>query len=337
MAPTQTSPTYMVCFFKVLDEDDRRSRCSTQGDGTKVFNSHVQSCDGLMAQAVKNAAILDAADLTGGDYSFTSPSPGLSSMFEYPEGGLSGLPYKDVCAKGSSKSRRLLLRALMANEEFVRTTPCKTRTGGDFWHFMLAIPIGEAYVTFNLDVTRLDFDDAGRKVHAALEEQGSVLSCKANLDVLWEDPRTGGKVYVGGSSAAKCLDTLRRCGITHVINCLDASHSNVHAGTRSAHTTTLLHCQHCNTTTCPLHCAALCTTHTELECTICVYHRARLRLTTTGLSTAGAGIKYIRFSVGNWQDHELEGSDSSVKRCLLLVLSIALHVQLYLVTVVAVQ
>ena len=258
MAPTQTSPTYMVCFFKVLDEDDRRSRCSTQGDGTKVFNSHVQSCDGLMAQAVKNAAILDAADLTGGDYSFTSPSPGLSSMFEYPEGGLSGLPYKDVCAKGSSKSRRLLLRALMANEEFVRTTPCKTRTGGDFWHFMLAIPIGEAYVTFNLDVTRLDFDDAGRKVHAALEEQGSVLSCTANLDVLWEDPRTGGKVYVGGSSAAKCLDTLRRCGITHVINCLDPSHSNIHAG---------------------------------------------------------AGIKYIRFGVANWQDHALDGSDSSVKRC----------------------
>ena len=66
-------------------------------------------------------------------------------------------------------------------------------------------------------------------------EQGQILNAQAGgtssygvPDVIWTDPETQGKVYVGNIAAAKELKTLTKFGITNIINCQDVNEANFH-------------------------------------------------------------------------------------------------------------
>ena len=45
------------------------------------------------------------------------------------------------------------------------------------------------------------------------------ISLHGHPDVVWSDPVTGGKVYVGDYVVAGSQDTLDNYNITHIINC----------------------------------------------------------------------------------------------------------------------
>ena len=45
-------------------------------------------------------------------------------------------------------------------------------------------------------------------------------------DVIWTDPKTGGKVYVGDHTSASDLHVLNECGIRYVVNCQGLNSEN---------------------------------------------------------------------------------------------------------------
>ena len=46
--------------------------------------------------------------------------------------------------------------------------------------------------------------------------------------MIWTDPKTGGKVYVGDITSASQKQTLDKCGIKNVINCQGMNSENYH-------------------------------------------------------------------------------------------------------------
>jgi len=50
------------------------------------------------------------------------------------------------------------------------------------------------------------------------------------LNLLWRSPHGNGSVFVGGIAAAKDRSLLQRCGITHVVQCMNRPSLNVHPG-----------------------------------------------------------------------------------------------------------
>lgn len=49
-----------------------------------------------------------------------------------------------------------------------------------------------------------------------------------DLNPIWRNPRTGAQVFVGNYCAAESRATLRKHGITHVVNCQQPSSKNYH-------------------------------------------------------------------------------------------------------------
>jgi len=64
---------------------------------------------------------------------------------------------------------------------------------------------------------------------------GLVLGDFHELDCVFQDPRTGGQVFVGGISAASNRATLAQHRITRVINCQDAKSENFFEGDSTLH------------------------------------------------------------------------------------------------------
>ena len=67
----------------------------------------------------------------------------------------------------------------------------------------------------------MDYSEEGRKLLAALGAgAGHNRSGYHIMDVVWADPVTGGKVYVGNETAARDADKHPE-NISHVVNCTD--------------------------------------------------------------------------------------------------------------------
>jgi hypothetical protein len=70
---------------------------------------------------------------------------------------------------------------------------------------------------------RVDYSEEGRKLLAKLQAAGKKAAHGYGyqpMNVIWEDPLTGGKIYVGNETAARGADKHPET-IKHVVNCTD--------------------------------------------------------------------------------------------------------------------
>lgn len=75
-----------------------------------------------------------------------------------------------------------------------------------------------------------DYDEEAHKLFRLLnlDAGAGTTSRWNNLDVIYQHPTSGGKVYVGNISAAGSLEELTRNGVRRVVNCQDPSSECVH-------------------------------------------------------------------------------------------------------------
>lgn len=90
----------------------------------------------------------------------------------------------------------------------------------------------------------VDFNDAGRALLArlgvAFDEETECTrdlglavdaSCRyAALSEIWRSPSSSASVFVGGLQTARSSELLRKHGITHIVNCMNASRFNKELG-----------------------------------------------------------------------------------------------------------
>jgi len=103
----------------------------------------------------------------------------------------------------------------------------------------------------------VDYDEAGRRLIERLSSSSTAHACTRTrecrcprcdasygllgeailpldkhgpLHSIWRSPHGGGSVFVGGIGAAKNLPLLQRCGITHVVQCMNRPSLNVQPG-----------------------------------------------------------------------------------------------------------
>ena len=67
-------------------------------------------------------------------------------------------------------------------------------------------------------MSRVDYSEEGRKLIAQLTANAAGGSPYNPMDLIWTDPKTGGKIFVGNQSAARNADRSPQ-KITHVVNC----------------------------------------------------------------------------------------------------------------------
>jgi predicted protein tyrosine phosphatase len=68
----------------------------------------------------------------------------------------------------------------------------------------------------------IDFDEAGKKVLAALNLDPDRKKGYNDLDPVWCHPETKASIYVGNITSASTLSILDSHKITHVVNCTDS-------------------------------------------------------------------------------------------------------------------
>ena len=79
-----------------------------------------------------------------------------------------------------------------------------------------------------------DYDEEARKLFKLLnlDAESGTTSRWHNLDVIYQHPTSGGKVYVGNISAAGSLEELTQHGIRRIVNCQGPDSKCVRGGAR---------------------------------------------------------------------------------------------------------
>ena len=72
------------------------------------------------------------------------------------------------------------------------------------------------------------YDEEGAKVNMNMQYGGMFKTSYGQPDVIWTDPDTGGKVYVGCHTSASSLETLTQHKIRHIVNCQGLESENYH-------------------------------------------------------------------------------------------------------------
>lgn len=72
------------------------------------------------------------------------------------------------------------------------------------------------------------YDEAAKEVLAYVNSSSASRKNNKALDAIWQDPKTGAKVYVGGATAAANKWLLKRKKIYAVVNCQNVTSMNFH-------------------------------------------------------------------------------------------------------------